>query len=506
MVRHIATASYARWVNNMVHSTEVPGGDPGNEDEGMRRTDISRRRFLQVCGYSAVLASGAIAAPGAVPDRRPNIVFILTDDQRYDAMGCAGNTLIRTPHIDSLAARGTRFDRAFVTLSICSPSRAACLTGRYGSANGVTTLGRPLKKGVRTFAHVLKDAGYQAGFAGKWHLGTTPARCGFDFVSSFMSNGPYYNRSVRVRGKAKKIPGFIDDFVADQSIEFMKTAAGKKAPFVLWMCTQVPHMNHTFDWNARADTLALYDPAKMPVPATWRDDLSGKPPYLAQGRNRTRAQDVYGYGKKAAIQRHMQRYYAAVTEVDAAIGRVIASVETLGIADNTWFLFMGDNGWFMGEHGMTSKVLPYEESIRVPMIVAGPATKARVDRHLVLNIDLAATVLDLAGVRIPKGMHGKSLVPLLSGAPEAWRESFLYEAPTPALGSWPLMAVRTAKWKYIQTYDIKTPSRVVFEELYDMTKDPREMSNLAADKTHADIRRKLSDRLRAHRQSLKTTP
>ncbi len=156
-------------------------------------------------------------------------------------------------------------------------------------------------------------------------------------------------------------------------------------------------------------------------PATWRDGLSGKPPYLAQGRNRPRAQ-----------------------------------------------------------------------------------TKARVDTHLVLNIDLAATVLDLAGVRVPKGMHGKSLVPLLSGAPGNWRESFLYEAPTPALGGRPLMAVRTAKWTYIQTHDMKAPSRVVFEVLYDMVNDPGEMSNLTADKAHAEILRKLSDELNTHRQSLKT--
>ena len=471
----------------------------------MRQARINRRQFLQTLGCSVLAATATSRLHAAAPDRRPNIVFIFTDDQRYDAMGCAGNTLIRTPHIDSLAARGTRFDRAFVTLSICSPSRAACLTGMYGSANGVTTLGRPLRKGVRTFAHILKAAGYQTGFAGKWHLGTPPGRCGFDFVSSFTGNGPYYNRSVREQGKSKKIPGFIDDFVAAQSIKFMQAAAGAKPPFILWMCTQVPHMNHKFDWNARKETLALYDPARMPVPKTWQDDLSGKPPYLARGRNRTRAQQKYGYGRKESIQRHLQRYYAAVTEVDAAIGKVINAVTRLGIADNTWFILMGDNGWFMGEHGFTSKVLPYEESIRVPMIVAGPATRARVDRHLVLNIDLTATILDIAGVGVPDAMHGRSLVPLLDGKGENWRKSFLYEAPTPTLGSWPLMAVRTAKWKYIQTYDVKNPSRVAFEELYDMVEDPHEMSNLAADKAYAETVRTLSAELRRHRWSLAVT-
>ena len=469
----------------------------------MKKIHISRHNFLKTVGCLALVTAGAGKLYAAPSGQRPNIVFIFTDDQRYDAMGCAGNKLIHTPNIDSLAARGTRFDRAFVTLSICSPSRAACLTGMYGSANGVTTLGRPIKKDMQTFAHALKDAGYQTGFAGKWHLATRPEECGFSFVSSFEQNGPYYNRSVIVQGKPKKIPGFIDDFVADESIKFLESASRKKDPFVLWMCTQVPHMNHKSDWNAREETLALYDPESIPVPDTWQDDLSGKPPYLAKGRNRVRAQQTYGYDKKAKIQRHLQRYYAAITEVDAAIGRVIDTVDKLGLSENTWFIFMGDNGWFMGEHGFTSKVLPYEESIRVPMIIAGPGTRAQVDKHLVLNIDLTATILDLAGVAVPDHMHGKSLLPLLSTAPTNWRDSFLYEAPTPTLGSHPLMAVRSEKWKYIQTYDIKDPSRLTFEELYDMEKDPHEILNLADNEAYAGIVDTLFSALTKHRESLK---
>ena len=432
-------------------------------------------------------------------------MFIFTDDQRHDAMGCAGNSLIRTPNIDSLAARGVRFDRAFVTLSICSPSRAACLSGCYGSTNGVTTLGQALNAPRETSPEYLKQAGYQTGFSGKWHLKTTPTECGFDFVSYFLSNGRYYNRSVVEKGEKKQVPGFIDYYVADESIRFLESATRRKSPFVLWMCTQVPHMNHEYDWNARPETLAGYDPAAMRVPETWRDDLSGKPHYLKQARSRLRALE-YGYAKPEAIQRHLQRYYAAVTEVDASIGKVLRAVERLGLKQNTWFILMGDNGWFMGEHGFTSKVLPYEESIRVPMIVAGPGIQPRADTHLVLNIDLTATMLDLARIPVPDQMHGRSLLPLIRGQEVNWRESFLYEALTPTLGSWPLLTVRTERWKYIQTYDIEDPSRCVFEELYHMQEDPLEVHNLAQDVRHATVVRQLSASLDKHRETLKPGP
>ncbi len=211
---------------------------------------------------------------------------------------------------------------------------------------------------------------------------------------------------------------------------------------------------------------------KMPVPETWRDDLKDKPAYLAQGRNRRQALR-YGYDKEEDIRRHFQRYYAAITELDGALGRVLDAVDRLGLRDNTYILFMGDNGWFMGEHGFTSKVLPYEESIRVPMIIAGPGIERRVDSNLVLNTDLAPTILELAQVNLPENVYGSSLVPLLRGKDVTWRRSFLYEAPTPSLGSRPLLALRTHRYKFVQMYDVDQPAKVVFEELYDLEQDPK---------------------------------
>ena len=175
----------------------------------------------------------------------------------------------------------------------------------------------------------------------------------------------------------------------------------------------------------------------------------------------------------------------------------------MGLRDNTYFIFMGDNGWFMGEHGFTSKVLPYEESIRVPMILAGPGIEHGTDDNLALNIDLAPTILELAQIPIPQNMHGESLLRLLKNNETQWRKSFLYEAPTPSLGSRPLLALRTQRYKLIQTFDVDDPARVVFGELYDLQQDPKEMKNLANEAKYAETVRQLRAELRRAKSAIK---
>lgn len=451
----------------------------------------TRREFLRRAAAAATastlgpaLGHAAQTRPAPANNRRPNFLFIFTDDQRHDALGCV-NPLARTPHLDALASRGVRFSNAFVTLSICSPSRAAVLTGLYGSANGVTTLGTRIRQGLPTFASSLRQAGWRTGMVGKWHLGTTPAQAGFDEHRFFVSNGPYYNRPVVIDGRKQNVPGFIDDWVAEQAVDFMTRATADKKPFVLWMCTQVPHMDHTMDWNPREESLRRFDQDKMPLPPTWNDDLAGRPGYLKTARSRTQAA-TYGYDKPDGIRRHWQRYLAALSEVDASIGKALAALKRLGLENDTYVLFMGDNGWFLGEHGFTSKVLPYEQSIRVPMMLAGPGIRPGVDDHLVLNIDLPATMYELAGVDAPP-MHGQSLRPLLDRRPgPPWREAFLYESPQPVLGAYPLLAVRDQRWKYIRTFDADDRRKLIFEELYDLQADPHETTNLAGRAEHAD--------------------
>ena len=461
-----------------------------------------RRQFLARLGLAASGLPTALRAAEGKP-LMPNLIFILTDDQRFDALGCV-NPLVQTPTMDALAKRGVLFRNAFVATSICSPSRACCLTGRYGSANGVPGLGMSLHRGEVTFAQLLRKSGYQTGYVGKWHLKwPKPKAAGFDDVTYFESNGPHYNRKVTERGRKTVAKGYIEDYLADQSVRFIERAAGAGKPFVLHHATQIPHMDHRFSWPAKAQTLARYPLDKMPVPRSWRDDLSGKPPYLKTGRNYTRAQETYGYTDPAAIRRHCQAYWASITEMDAALGRIVAALDRLGIRDDTWIILMGDNGWFLGEHGFTSKVLPYEESIRVPFIVSGPGLKGETRDELILNADVAPTFLNLAGLPIPENMHGRSLLPLLRGERVTWRQSILYEAPKPELGSWPLVAVRTDRWKYIQTCAIRDPAKLVFEELYDLQADPHEMTNLAGRPEHKATVQRLQAELARLREGIR---
>jgi arylsulfatase A-like enzyme len=453
-----------------------------------------RQRLTIAATMLAGFAAAALHAAGPPP---PNFLFILTDDQRWDALGCAGISPAVTPNLDRLARRGMRFENAFVTLSICSPSRAAVLTSLYPSMNGVTTTAEaePLRPGVETVAQEFQRAGWRTGVIGKWHMGSKPTACGFDDVRVFARpNATYYDRPVVVNGKPGKTPGFADNWVAEQSGEFMSAAAKERKPFFLWMCPQLPHMNDNLEWDVRPESLAKFEAAKLPVPETWNDTLEGKPPYLRDARSRTQGA-AYGYTKREGIQRHWHRYLAAVFEVDAAIGRALAHLEELGLAENTYVIFMGDNGWFLGEHGLTSKVLAYEESMRVPMMVAGPGVSAGTDRHLVLNIDLPATMLDLAGREVPRAWSGRSLQPLLRHVPSEWRTSVYYESPSTVLGVHPLRAVRTDRWKFIRTFKDRLDGEMEFEELYDLATDPREKVNLAPDAAHAAQRTTMSELL-----------
>ncbi|MEM0925391.1 MAG: sulfatase/phosphatase domain-containing protein, partial [Planctomycetota bacterium] len=226
-----------------------------------------------------------------------------------------------------------------------------------------------------------------------------------------------------------------------------------------------------------------------------------KPEYLKTSRNRARALE-YGYDDPVNVRSHIRDYRASVEQMDAAVGRVLDELDRRGLTKNTWVIVMGDNGWFLGEHGMTSKVLPYEESMRVPMAIAGPARQARVSDQLVLNIDVAATLHELAGVPVPPEIHGRSLLPLVTGHPPAdWRTSFLYEAPTSQLGSQPLWALRSERWKYIETKPAGEADEMM-TELYDLRSDPIEVSNLAEDPAHQTIVTRLAAELREHQRSI----
>ncbi len=227
-------------------------------------------------------------------DNRPNFIIIYTDDQRRDGLGINGNPVIQTPLLDRMAKEAVRFTNANVVFSLCSPSRAALLTGRYGSANGVLHLESALRKGEKTIAHYLKEAGYQTAVSGKWHIDQRPKAVGFDFHAFFEGNGSYYNRLIHDMGKDIKPEKHCDEYCVDRSIDFLQGAVKEDQPFFLFHCTQLPHMNGELKWDAKEETLAKYNTAGMPVAKSSTDDLANKPDYLKQVRNRTQAA-AYGY-------------------------------------------------------------------------------------------------------------------------------------------------------------------------------------------------------------------
>lgn len=426
----------------------------------------------------------------------PNFIIVYTDDQRFDAIGTNGNPDILTPTLDSLSRSGINFKNAFVTLSICSPSRAALLTGRYGSANGVTTYNEnpTINDDERTIPDYFNDVGYQTALVGKWHLENSPEKIGFDFFSYFISNGPWYNRKVFEQGEEKTASGFIEDYNANQAIKFLKNRNDNE-PFVLFLNPQLPHLDHNHEWDARKETIKKYENINLDPPENWNDDLSGKPSYLKTGRHRQLAVD-YGYRDRDTLANLTKRYYAAITDMDTALGRVFQYVNQEGLDENTYIFVISDNGWFIGDHMFTSKVLAYEESIRVPFFVKGPDIVPGKDEHIVLNIDILPTLLELADIEIPNNIHGKSLLPLLQKEEGIqWRDRFYYEAPEPQLGSWPLYAVRTQRYKYIRTYELNDTNKVAYEELYDLDSDPHEWTNLIDAEEYSSVVEELSQDL-----------
>jgi arylsulfatase A-like enzyme len=417
----------------------------------------------------------------SIVDRPPNFIVILTDDQQYDAAGFTGTSLIRTPNLDRMAKGALKFTDAQVAFSLCSPSRAALLTGRYGTANGVLGLGSALKPDERTFAQLLKSSGYTTGQFGKWHIQQGPGELGFDIYDYCEGNGTYYGRKFTSASGVNYPEMHCDEYAVERSIDFLEAQVQQENPFLLFLNTQTPHMNGELVWDALPATKASYRLENMPVPATRLDSLVGKPPYLKGVRNRTQALN-YGYPNREAIQRHTLDYYSVVTEMDAFLGKLFLKIKTLGLSENTYIIFMSDNGWMLGDHGFTSKVLPYQPSTHVPFFIKGPALVAGTNKSIVSNLDVFPTILALADLPIPTSVHGKSLTPLLVGNQgSSVRDHFVYEGLGSYGGSWFNLAIITQKYRYIETFQDSSLAATSFQELYQRENDPLEMVNLAGD-------------------------
>jgi len=407
---------------------------------------------------------------------RPNFVVIYTDDQQYNGLGLY-NQAIKTPNIDKMASSGIQFLNAYVAFSLCSPSRAAMLTGRYGSQNGVLGLGSHLSDTERLMSQYLKEAGYITGISGKWHIGQRPENLSFDFVSYFEGNGTYYGRKVFDQGDTLFPENHVDEYGVMRSMEFLETYSDADAPFFLLHCPQTPHMNHKLEWDAKDSTKQTYQLTEMPVPQNRLDSLQDKPPYLKTVRNRTQAL-TYGYPNSLAIQSHTRDYYAVITELDAFLGELFHKIEELGLMENTYIIFMSDNGWMLGDHGFTSKVLPYRPSSHVPFWISGPGVAAQKHQAIVSNLDILPTILDLAGIELPTNLHGKSLLPLIEEEQSTVRDYFIYEGLGSYGGSAYHLGLLTGRYNYIKTFQNRELNEVTFRELYDWQNDSLEINNL----------------------------
>jgi arylsulfatase A-like enzyme len=444
----------------------------------MKMTTILRGALLLV----ANLAASALVLAA---DSHPNFLFVFTDDQRWDAMGVvqreqgerARFPWLHTPNMDRLAAEGVRFRNAFVTLSLCAPSRAAFLTGRYNHVNGVANNHTAFPVENVTHATLLRAAGYVTGYIGKWHMGSQHGqRPGFDFSASFIGQGRYIDCPIEVDGVATPSKGWVDDVSTDYALDFIRKNQAK--PWSLMVGFKAAH--GPFDPPARAkDRFAAAEArpvANLEVPAI----------YLGEA-NTAKQKKAAPTAKRPANL----GYFRCISAADDNLGRLLALLDELHLAENTVVIFASDNGYYLGEHGLGDKRTAYDESLRIPMIVRypklGPAAKGRTVDELVLNIDLAPTLLDFAGLSRPELMQGRSWQPLLEGKADGWRSAFLFEyfregqfaAPT-------VFGVRTDAAKLI-----RYPGHDEWTEVFDLKADPYEIKNLASDPARKELRAQL---------------
>jgi len=457
--------------------------------------NLSRRQFLRA---AALGAGGTLLQPwrGLGSDRRPtdrpNIIVLLTDDQRADALGCMGNAVIRTPNIDRLAREGVLFTNAFVTTSICASSRASIFTGQWMRRHGIKDFRTHFTPQAlaQTYPMLLRQAGYRIGFVGKYGVGVKQDLPidKYDYWRGFAGQGRYEHKDEN--GNYKHLTRIL----GEQAIEFIRTCP-KDQPFCLSVSFKAPHCQ---DGDPRQ---FIYDPAYeslyQDVTITPPETAAPKyfqalPKFLQQSEARRRWQ--LRFATPEMFQRSVKSYYRLITGVDVMVGQIRDELRRLHLENNTVIIYTSDNGFYLGEHGLAGKWFAHEESIRVPMILwdgrAGSQRSARLRRQMVLNVDLAPTILDLARVPIPESMQGRSLLPLVRDDRSPWRSEFFYEHlfRHPTIKIPPSEAVRTQRFKYIRYIDYD------YEQLYDLQNDPHETRNLAYERPYRQTLQQLRRR------------
>jgi N-acetylglucosamine-6-sulfatase len=420
-----------------------------------------------------------LSLPAQAAERKPNFIFIIADDHRWDAMGVvqreqgekARYPWFETPNLDRLAADGVRMRNAFITHSICSPGRASFLTGQYTHVNGVMDNNTPFPEKSVTHATLLRDAGYHTAYFGKWHMGEQKGpRPGFQHSASFIGQGRYQDCPFEINGELTPTKGWVDDVTTDLAIDWMKQT-DKTQPFSMVIGFKSPHNKRGAD-NLPERLRNLYEgKTTKPTPNCKIAAVYHKP---------LTPEDAGKDRGLSANSIHLD-YLRHIKGIDENLGKLLDTLEALKLTENTVIVYSSDNGFYLGERGLGDKRALYEEGLRLPFIVRYPRLfpKGKIIDEMVLNIDLAPTWLDLAGLPAHPGMHGTSFKELAAGnKPANWRTSFL-SYYRKELGDTPTcVGVRTATQKLIYYH-----GKPEFTEAYDLAKDPYEIINLAKDNT-----------------------
>lgn len=503
---------------------------------------MNRRTFL---GSLAAAGASGVKAQG---QRRPNIVFIFSDDHAFQAISAYGSKLNQTPNIDRIGREGIVFGNCVVPNSICAPSRAVILTGKYNHVNGVIDNRLPFDGAQQTFPKLLQGAGYATALFGKWHLQSAPT--GFDAWEVLPGQGNYYNPDFLTPGGRKRRDGYVTDVVTDVALDWLKSGRDTTKPFLLMCQHKAPHRN----WMPAPQHLTDYESTVFPEPATLFDNYEGRAKPASQqameiGRHMLMASDLkvhpspeggpgdvksfmaeYGrmsegqkrmwdavYRRRVEeytrlkpsgralvswkYQQYMKDYLRCVASVDDNVGRVLRYLDAEGLAENTIIVYSSDQGFYLGEHGWFDKRWIYEESIRTPLLLRWPGVTqpGSTSNDMVSNLDYPETFLEAAGVRVPEDMQGRSFVPILRGqAPPDWRKSFYYHYyEQPVHGVARHYGVRTDRYTLAHYYDSNE------WELFDREKDPRQMQSVYGKSDYRKVEAELKAELARLRRELK---
>ncbi len=452
----------------------------------MKKVEFVNRMVREV-SLTAIIILSAVSneIKAQKPNNRPNIIFILTDDQRFDALGYAGNKLVSTPEMDKLASQGVNFKNALVTTPICAASRASILTGLYERQHNFNFQTGDIREEymAESYPRLLKESGYLTGFYGKYGIRYGDLEKLFDQYEAYDRNNSFPDRRGYYYKTINQDTIHLTRYTGQMALDFIDRSKPDQ-PFSLSLSFSAPHAHdgakEQYFWQETTDH--LLENTTVPAPALADDQyFENQPQYVREGFNRTRW--YWRYDTPEKYQHSVKGYYRMISGIDLEIKKIRAKLKEKGLDQNTVIILMGDNGYFMGERQFAGKWLMYDNSIRVPLIIYDPRGKKHQDVTIqALNVDVPSTILDLADLKPPSGWHGKSLMPIVNREVKTLdRDTVLIEHIWEFENIPPSEGVRTNQWKYFRYINDKAT-----EELYDLQKDPQEVINLASDPKYAE--------------------